>query len=140
MSYNLENQGENVHLAFSSTAGGTGPQAMTLLNANLEGRTLQSYERLIIDDLQGNISAGQVDVIAGSTSNVSTLLGSCNPSDGLIVDTKEGVSLPVGVLPWVAPLGSASTAIIHVTGNGRIVEGKTQGVRPNYREVTVRQD
>jgi hypothetical protein len=125
--------GENVHLSFSSTAAATTASPMTLLDANMQGRTLKTYERLVIDDLQANISAGQVDVIGGSTSNVSTLIGSFNAAAGVEVNTKEGVSLPVGQIPWVVPLTSAAAAIIHITGNGRIVEGTTQGVRPNWQ-------
>lgn len=129
----LKTIGENVHLSFTSTAGATAPQPMTLLNANMEGRTLLSFERLIIDDLQGNLSTGQADIIAGSTSNVSTLIGSFNAAAGSEIDTKEGISLPVGVIPWVAPVGAGSTAVMRVTGNGRIVEGTTQGVRPSWQ-------
>lgn len=140
MSKNQPFQGENVHLTFSSTAAAATASPMTILGANMTPRTLQSYERLVIDDLQGNVSAGSADVIAGSTGNVSTLIGSFNTTVGLDLTTKEGISLPVGVLPNILPVGTGSTALIKVTGNGRIVEGTTQGVRPNWREATVRQD
>lgn len=130
---NLKCSGENVHLTFSSTATDVSPAVMTLLNANMEGRTLKSYERLIIDDVQGVISAGSADIIAGSTSNISTLLCSVGSTSGLEVDTKEGISLPVGVMPWVKPVGAGSTAVIRVTANARITEGTTQGVRPNWQ-------
>lgn len=131
---NLFGIGENVLLTFNSTATSTVSSPMTLLDANMNPRTLQSFERLIIDVLEGTITTGTADIIAGSTSNASTLLGSMNTAVGLELTAKEGISLPVGVLPQVLPIGTGSTATIKVTGQGRIVEGTTQGVRPNWRE------
>jgi hypothetical protein len=133
-------QGENVHLTFSSTAAAATPSPLTVLDANMKLRTLLSTERLVIDDLQGNLSSGSADIIAGSTGNASTLIASFNTAVGLDLTAKEGVSLPVGVVPNLLPVGSGSTAVIKVAGNGRIVEGTTTGVRPTYREATVRGD
>jgi hypothetical protein len=112
---------------------------MLILDANFNPRPLKSYERLIIDDLEGNISSGSADVVAAAagatTSSSSTLIASFNTAVGLELDTKEGISLPVGITPSILPVGTGSTATIKVVGNGRIVEGTTQGPRPNWREL-----
>lgn len=132
--YNLETQGENVHISFVSTATTTIAAVMNLFNANWVARVLQPYERLVIDDLEGQTNSGIVSITQGSTGVVnSTLIASFNSSDGLALDPKEGIPLPIGVLPFVNPEGAASTATIRVSGNGRIVEGSTQGVQPNWQ-------
>lgn len=134
----LVTQGENVHLALSSTAAGSTSVALGIFDANLAPRTLASFERLVIDDLQGNISTGSADVLAaaaGATAAASsTLIASFNTAVGLDFTGKEGISIPVGVTPSVLP--SSSTAVLRISGNGRIVEGTTQGVRPNWKEST----
>ena len=109
---------------------------MLILDANFNLRPLQPYERLIIDDLEGDISGGSADVLTSTVSNSSTLIASFNAAVGLDLTAKEGISLPVGVTPFILPVGSGSTAVIKVVGDGRIVEGKTQGPRPNWREKT----
>lgn len=148
-SYNLVTQGENVHLTFVSTASAVVAAAMTVLDANMAVRPLKPSERLIIDDLQGSISVGTATVIAltstGATAPSSTnLIASFNTAIGLDVDAKEGISLPVGILPAVLPEGTGSTGVIRIAGNGRIVEGSTTAAisapmvgslgRPNWRE------
>lgn len=140
MAHNLQTQGENVHLSFVSTAAAAASAVMTILDANFAARPLKTYERLIVDDLEGNTSAGNISILiapAGTTLPVtSTLIASFNTAVGLALDVKEGISLPVGVTPTVLPEGSASTANIRVSGNGRIVEGTTQGLQPNWQAHT----
>lgn len=131
--HNLTTQGENVHLTFNSTAAVASAALMTILDGNFNPRPLQTYERLIVDDLEGDISGGSADVLTSSTSNSSTLIASFNAAVGLDVTAKEGISLPVGVTPFVLPVGSGSTATIKVSGSARIVEGTTQGPRPNWQ-------
>lgn len=135
---NLVTQGENVHLALSSTAGATTSVLLGIFDANLAPRALASFERLIIDDLQGNISTGTADILAApagtNAATSATLIASFNTAVGLDFTGKEGISLPVGVTPSVLP--SSGTAVLRISGNGRIVEGTTQGVRPNWREST----
>lgn len=142
--FNIFGQGEDVHLSFASTASATAPQQMTLLDANMNIRTLKASERLVIDDMQASISAGLVDVSSASTVASSTLIAGLGSTGGPDFTAKEGISLPIGVVPWVVPQGSASTAVIRITGNGRIVEGSTTAAiqvpgmgivgRPNWRE------
>lgn len=138
MGYNLAMQGENVHLAFVSTAAAAASAAMTILDANFNPRSLQVYERLIIDDLEGNVSSGIIDVLIAPAGTIvpatSTLIASFNAAVGLALDVKEGISLPVGITPSILPEASGSTATIRVSGNGRIVEGTTQGPRPNWQQ------
>lgn len=147
--YNLQSQGENVHLTFVSTAAAAIASPMVILDANMSPRPLKTFERLVIDDLEGTTSAGTVSVIATSSTGATaptstTLLASFNTSIGLDMDTKEGISITIGVTPSVLPEGTASTAVIRVVGNGRIVEGTGSGApqapmiglgsRPNWRE------
>lgn len=140
MAHNLTTQGENVHLSLVSTAAAAASAALVILDANFAPRPLKSYERLIIDDVEGNTSAGIVSILIAPAGTVlpftSTLIASFNTAVGLALDVKEGISLPVGVTPTVLPEGSASTANIRISGNGRIVEGTTQGPQPNWQAHT----
>jgi len=135
--HNLTTQGENVHLALVSTAAAVASAALVILDANFVARPLKSTERLVIDNLEGTISSGTADflaAVAGATSATSsTLIASFNTAVGLNLDCKEGISMPVGVTPSV--FTSTNAAVIHVSGDGRIVEGTTQGPRPTWREL-----
>lgn len=146
--YNLITQGENVHLTFVSTATAVVAAPMTILDANFSPRPLKTFERLIIDDLEGTTTTGIVDILAtsstGATAPTSTsLVASFGSTSSLDFTAKEGISLPVGITPQILPETTASTATIRISGNGRIVEGTTQTVnapmmglvgRPNWRE------
>jgi hypothetical protein len=132
--------GDNVHLAFASTAAGVAPQQMIVLDANFVPRVLKPYERLVLDDLAAEVSAGFVDLCILSTLASSTLIAAFGPNSSPWTNDAEGMSLPLSTVPWVIPNSTSSTAFVHVTGSGRIMEGSTQGVRPNWREATVRGD
>jgi hypothetical protein len=132
--------GDPVHLGFSSTAGATTPQQFVVTDANGAVRTLKTTERLVITDMVGDISAGHAEVCNSSTLASSTLIASFGPNNGQWFTDGEGYPMPVGLLPWIIPNSTSSTAIINVSGTGRIMEGTTQGVRPSWREATARGD
>ena len=117
-----------------------------LWDANWNQRILQPYERLIIDDLEGTVVGLSAPVDAAiilGTGNPGGMFGStiiC-PIDSLTGSTmgafsvqffKEGISLPIGVLPAVYNNVAAKNKY-RITGNGRIVEGSTQGMFPNWQ-------
>jgi hypothetical protein len=129
-------QGDTVSFAALITLSNYVP--LTLLDANRNVRTLQSYERFILDSLvvdgdqQGivqvvsntnNTSASNPPVISVDTSNTSNPVALFIPS--------EGISFPVGVTPYIT--GEAGG---WATGTGRIV-AQTQVGRQNWREAIV---
>lgn len=143
----LKLQGENIHIVFFSITLGAGNVTATLLDANWKVRILQEYERLVIDDLQG-ISVGDspsdatiiVDTESDEEPLTSNLIASFINTSGATASLsvqfhKEGLSLPVGVLP-VFIQNSGQNSVTQVTGNGRIVEGTTQGTQPNWEAHT----
>lgn len=133
--------GENVRVAYAGTPSSTSSAAVVLYDANGNVRTLQSYERLLIDDLVCDVASGSVDLLnAAATASATTsanLLTSFNAAVGEYHTDKEGLAVEIGVTPSL--LSSSGTASVKLSGTGRIVEGTTQGVRPNWRESTVAQ-
>lgn len=138
-------QGETVNLGLVSSSAGAAAVLVGIFDANGLSRPLLSTERLLIDTLQGNVSAGIADVTAGSTAVVSsTIIASFTVNQGLDITAKEGWSLPVGVSAYVT--ASTSTASLRVTGQGRVINGIMPGVqigapnkgagRANWRELT----
>lgn len=132
--------GDPVNLGFSSTANGTTPQQLIITDANGAVRTLLSTERLVIRSLIGDVSAGHAEICNGSTLSGSTLIASFGANNGQWFSAAEGYSMPVGLVPFVIPNSSSSTAVINISGTASISEGTTQGVRPKWREATVRGD
>jgi hypothetical protein len=61
-----------------------------------------------------------------------SLLGVVTLDVGLMIVPAEGMSLSVGSTPLATASAAGAVAII---GSGRIINGTTQGVRPNYREL-----
>jgi hypothetical protein len=136
--------GENVHLTCVFLAGtSAGPNLpFSLWDANWNPRILQSYERLILDDLQGNLTTAGVGTIDPVVQVSNLLVWPIQPTKptfktaaGETIFFKEGLSLPVGALPQVVDLNGGIQLICKMTGNGRIVEGTTQGVRPNWEQL-----
>lgn len=137
-------QGETVNLSLlSASLSNTSSVAIGLYDALGKARTLAAYETLLIDDLQFSTTttsatqtADLLNVAAGASSvTQATLIAAFQGGSGSsTVDftAKEGKAIPVGITPSV--LASASGLQVALTGTGRIVTGKTQGVRPNWRE------
>lgn len=131
--------GDPVQIGLSSTVSGTTALPMVLTDANGAVRTLLATERLILHSLVGDVSAGHAEVCNSSTLASSTLIASFGANNGQWM-SDNGYSMPVGAVPFVIPSGSASTAAINISGTASIMEGTTQGVRPKWREATVRGD
>lgn len=147
-------QGESVTLTYQ----GTGGAPMVVRNANGGVRVLQAYERLILDTLQCNfvntVSAdgddmGPIQVAPGNSDSetppsmiIASFLGCWTPDPGTGTGFSggsertefphEGLSLPVGVLPWSFNLGTGD--IYTLVGTGRIIVDSTQVGRQNWRE------
>jgi hypothetical protein len=110
--------------------------AVGIYDANGLLRTLQSYERLIIDELTlaTNDDTSNLlyvlNVAAGATSatQATTIgtLGGINGVESLDVSGKEGKSLPVGITPSLLTSGP-STFSYGLQGTGRIVAQDYQG-------------
>lgn len=127
-------QGETVNLGLVANPAST-IVPLGIFDANGGVRTLAAYERLLIDALEGTTTTGTVDIATSSTVASSTLIASFNTAVGLDLDSGEGYSVPVGVTPSV--IAGTSTAVVKISGVGRIINGSTQGVRPAWREATV---
>lgn len=132
--------GEPVRISFVGTPSSTSSNAISIFMADGTARTLQSFERLVIDAVVADVSAGSVDVLnaaaGAAAATAANLLGSFNPAMGLWSDGKEGLPCLVGVTPSL--LGSNGTNVVKLSGEARIVEGTTQGVRPAWRESLTR--
>lgn len=129
-------RGELVAINFNASTA-VGSSTLTLYDANGNVRPLAAYERLVIFNLTGFAAAGagQVDVYAPSTSTASTAAAGTfllsYIQAGYVSAFPEGRPCELGVLPKVT---APSTGTVTVTGTGGIVQDKTQGVRPNWRE------
>ena len=132
--------GDNVHVSYSATASTVAAAQMVITDANGQIRTIKSYERLVLNDLSGDVSAGHVEVCNSSTLSSSTLIGSFGQNGNPWMTDGEGYSMPIGLIPWVINNGTSSTAAINISGSGRLMEGQTAGVRPPWRESQTRGD
>jgi hypothetical protein len=128
--------GETVNLRaiMSSTSTSTN---LGIYDADDNARPLLSFERLIIDDmmLTTDESTKVQLVTGGSTALASTLILSFDNESNFYHTDAEGVNVPTGITPVILPLGSTVNA--ELVGTGRIINGTTQGVRPNWRESLV---
>jgi len=138
--YNQEMQGENVRFGFVGSVTHTAALAVGMYDANFNPRILKPYERLIVDDIQGTVDNVPVAVFGSLTSTgtpvSSTIIGVLDfRAAGIQLDTKEGLSLPVGWTLWLESSVAGTSATL-CAGSGRIVEGRTEGPRPSWRELT----
>ena len=141
---NIMKKGEQV--AFSlpiNTALSGAPQPVTVYDANMKARPIQSWERLILDGLQSAVDSNGASPTVGLFDGVTNVLlvslsevpsGTDNMTQPYNAEFPgEGLSTSVGATPYVQ--ANSGGAAITLTGTGRIVNGKSQGVRPNYREL-----
>lgn len=131
----MHTQGETVGLALVASVSSTSAAAINILDANFNNRPLAATERLIIDTLEGNVSANSADIGTSSTISSSTLIASFNTAVGLDMNHKEGLALPLGVTPVV--VGTGASASVKIAGTGRVVIGSdTQGREPWREKLT----
>ena len=134
--HSVPTQGETVNLSYQGAVANVTSVAVGIYDANGLLRTLQSYERLIIDELTlaTNDDTSNLlyvlNVAAGATSatQATTIgtLGGINGVESLDVSGKEGKSLPVGITPSLLTSGP-STFSYGLQGTGRIVAQDYQG-------------
>jgi hypothetical protein len=135
--HSVPTQGETVNLSYKGALSNVTSVAIGIYDANGLLRTLQSYERLIIDELTlattdntGNL-VYVLNVAAGATSatQATTIgtLGGVYGVEPLDVSGKEGKSLPVGITPSLLTSGPAGGLTYGFQGTGRIVAQDYQG-------------
>jgi hypothetical protein len=134
--HSVPTQGETVNLSYKGALSNVTSVAIGIYDANGLLRTLQSYERLIIDELTlaTNDDTSNLlyvlNVAAGATSatQATTIgtLGGVYGVEPLDVSGKEGKSLPVGITPSLLTSGP-STFSYGLQGTGRIVAQDYQG-------------
>lgn len=123
--------GEEVKLSLVS-ANATGGVPLVVSDANGRDRPVQTWERLIIDMLNGSVLTTNIVTITDPGATNESLLGVITLDVGLMIVPAEGLNLSVGSTPVATASASGAVAII---GSGRVINGTTQGVRPNYREL-----
>lgn len=140
MGQNNMKKGETVSLNYFANIGsGT----VTVFDVNGISRPIQKWERLILDSVTwgayGDTSTSGV-VLQDSLTNANLCVLAPGVAVGALADTHtffaefpgEGVSLSVGATVVVVALSAGSDGGVLV-GTARIVNGTTQGVRPNYQ-------
>lgn len=120
--------GEPVKLSLV-TADASAGVPLVITDANGTLRPLQSWERLLIDSISANV-AQKTDVTDGGATG-STLLSSFSTTASEFHVDENSLSVTVGTTPTVTAIAGA----VEIIGAGRIINGKTQGVRPNWREL-----
>lgn len=127
-------QGEYVKVSLVSADASAGV-SMVVADANGVDRPIAANERLVLDSLLADVFAtGSVSITdpgAGVSANAVTLAG-FTPTAAEWHTDGEGLSLSVGSTPKVTASGAGA---IVITGTGRVLNGKSQGVRPNWREL-----
>jgi hypothetical protein len=125
-------QGEAVRFSLNQTStSALSGTALVFSDANGATRTIQSYERVILDDAVLDTTTANMTVDIDDPNATNTLIVSLTDDSGLWVSQGEGASISIGTTPTVS-VNEAGT--IKLNGSGRIINGTTQGVRPNWRE------
>lgn len=126
-------QGEDVRVSLVSSDA-SGGAAVIIADANGVDRPLQPYERLVLDSLLATVAAAITIAVTDPGAAVSSdaiTLASFSATAPEWHSDGEGLNVSVGAVPVVTASGPGAVV---VTGTGRIINGKTQGVRPSWRE------
>lgn len=133
----MSEQGETVNLQFSS-ADATTAAPVGIFDADGAVRTLASHERLLIDQLNGNVSGTNVakldlfaDADAGADVDSGERVACFGVGANYFEGGCEGYGLPIGKGLSVK---ASAAGQVDVTGSARIIKGRTEGKRPSYRE------
>jgi hypothetical protein len=127
--------GEYCSIQFSSTDASSGG-SVALYDINGVARTLQAYERLIIDRLTLNAATGAglvtlySDDNSGGTVDAGERIAEWNDAVTLFSGGPEGYACGQGITPKVL---AATAGQVSVNGVGRIVATSQTG-RPTWRE------
>jgi hypothetical protein len=130
-------QGETIHGTLVSGASGN----VNLYDASGNARTIQPWEQVILDSVSWAFEptgSSSVSFLADSNANTVALVAlvgnastATGTSGGFSEFPSEGISLSVGGVPYVSNGGGGLLTTI----TARVINGKSQGVRPNYREL-----
>lgn len=130
-----EAQGEAVTFEFNTDDASTAV-TMTIKDANQVTRTLQTWERLIIDAIQGTVAAAvtRFDIFDDKNNNGSVQAGELIMSAAGVFGSFDGGPEGFSVTTGNTPKGIATGAgAIRVTGSARIIAGQSRGVRPAWK-------
>jgi hypothetical protein len=131
----IARKGEAVRLSLDTADASVTPIPVIVHDANGNVRPIRPWERLVIDTANCNIDAAAsraalLDPGAGDTSTSGMLLGSWNIYNGQFPMDDEGLSVSVGTTPTISAEAAGG---VHFIASARVVNGRTQGVRPNYQ-------
>jgi hypothetical protein len=142
----LNTQGEPV--AFKALGNGTDPFQVAFYDSNNNVRVLQPFEQFIVDMAYiDDTSAELMEIFADQALTIGPFISTVTDAAAFAFNggspgtadygtllyrySPIGLSFPVGYTPWVT---SGGTGQGNVFGMGRIIQGTTQGHRPNWRE------
>ena len=138
--FNLSMQGRNVRLALISTFSNGTSIPLGIFDDQNNPVALLPTERLVVDYIQGQCNTGPVYLIGAAIGTISkqpSTLIAVFPNNGtnlsFNLNTKEGYAIPVG-LSAIAAVDHANSTV-KLAGTGRIVDGRTQGIRPSWKEL-----
>lgn len=127
--------GDYVAIEFSS-ADTSVASLVTLKDANSVTRVLASNERLLISSFNIDVSsaAGLVTFFNDKNSNGTVEAGEriaeFQDCDARFSGGPEGYACPIGITPKVIAVTAGQVSL---NGEGRIVIGQSQGLRPNWQ-------
>lgn len=135
--YHLKH-GDYVGIEFNSADASTAA-AITLKDADQVTRTLQPYERLLIDEVTAVLAAGVTgDLFDDKNANGNVDAGERIMALGALNSRfdggHEGYSVSLGSTPKVKTSGAG---VVNLTGTGRIIIGQSQGIRPKWQSSLV---
>jgi hypothetical protein len=116
----------------------TAAQTVNVYDSNGLARAIQSWERLCIDSIDCDVDASAeraalLDLGSGTATTSGQLLASfAFGGVGEFHVDDEGINVSVGTTPTISAQAAGG---IHFIANARVVNGKSQGVRPFYREL-----
>lgn len=129
--------GETVRLALDTADAFTsGNVPVIVYDSNGNVRPIQTWERLVVDSINCDVDetasrAALIDPGSATATTGGQLLGSfAFAGVSTVVFDDEGMNVSVGTTPTVS--GQAAGGI-HLVANARVVNGKSQGIRPNYQ-------
>ena len=141
-------QGENVSLGWTGKPSTEVAETIVVYDSNGNVRTLQPWERLVVDvlifDTQAtdtmNLAYVTYGTVAPTILPTVAVVASFTANQGIpgqgAAFPGEGYNIPTGNNLYLLLVGDAwNGAQTSITGTARIINGKTPGVRANYKEL-----
>jgi hypothetical protein len=120
--------------------------SIVIKDAQLNPRTLQPFERLILDSVSANYSGSgpsaddvhitlYADLNNNNVVDADEALISFEAGEAVHIPG-EGIAVPTGITPkaFGYNLDPNTAAVVLVTGSARVTLGTTQGARPDWKE------